>query len=57
MSDRVLRDSFGFPEIWRPFFVPMRFGDWWLGPDARQLFRGNEAVHISPARCPERFEL
>jgi DNA-binding winged helix-turn-helix (wHTH) protein len=28
--------------------VQMRFGDWRLDPDTRQLFRGNEDVHVSP---------
>lgn len=28
--------------------VQMRFGDWRLDPDARQLFGGSEAVHVSP---------
>ena len=26
----------------------MHFGDWRVDPDARQLFRSNEAIHISP---------
>ena len=28
--------------------MQVHFGDWRLDPDARQLFRGNEAVHVSP---------
>jgi len=28
--------------------VQVHFGEWRLDPDARQLFRGNDAVHVSP---------
>ena len=28
--------------------MQIQFGEWRLDPDARQLFRGNEAVHVSP---------
>ena len=28
--------------------MPVQFGEWRLDPDARQLVRGTEAVHVSP---------
>ena len=28
--------------------MQVHFGDWRLDSEARQLFRGNETVHVSP---------